>query len=299
MGFESTIDYLVHAARRVHEETGLLPHVNPGVMRREELVRLREVSVSAGIMLESTARRLCEKGGPHYGSPDKDPEVRLATLERAGELAVPFTTGILIGIGETRRERVEALLAIRDLDDRHGHVQEVIVQNFRAKAGTPMAAAPEPSLEDHLWTIAVARLVLGPGTSVQAPPNLRPGVLGRLIEAGLDDWGGVSPVTPDHVNPEAALAASDRARARHRGGGQIARAAAPDPSALRGRPRTVGRSGAPKRGTRGKRRPGAWARVGLVCGRRGAGTGEPRHRRVFRGAGASRAHKWEARIGYR
>ena len=203
MGFESTIDYLVHAARSVHEETGLLPHVNPGVMRREELARLREVSVSAGIMLESTARRLCEKGGPHYGSPDKDPEVRLATLERAGELAVPFTTGILIGIGETRRERVEALLAIRDLDDRHGHVQEVIVQNFRAKTGTPMAAAPEPSLEDHLWTIAVARLVLGPGTSVQAPPNLRPGVLARLIEAGLDDWGGVSPVTPDHVNPEA------------------------------------------------------------------------------------------------
>ena len=203
MGFESTIEYLIHAARRVHEETGLLPHVNPGVMRREELARLREVSVSAGIMLESTARRLCEKGGPHYGSPDKDPEVRLATLERAGELAVPFTTGILIGIGETRRERIEALLAIRDLDDRHGHVQEVIVQNFRAKAGTPMAAAPEPSLDDHLWTIAVARLVLGPGTSVQAPPNLRPGVLARLIEAGLDDWGGVSPVTPDHVNPEA------------------------------------------------------------------------------------------------
>ena len=203
MGFASTIDYLVHAARRVHEETGLLPHVNPGVMTRDELARLREVSVSAGIMLESASRRLCEKGGPHHGSPDKDPEVRLATLARAGELAVPFTTGILIGIGETRRERVESLLAIRDLEDRHGHIQEVIVQNFRAKPGTPMAAAPEPSLEDHLWTIAVARLVLGPGTSVQAPPNLRPGVLARLVEAGLDDWGGVSPVTPDHVNPEA------------------------------------------------------------------------------------------------
>ena len=202
-GFASTIDYLIHAARRVHEETGLLPHVNPGVMTGEELARLREVSVSAGIMLESVSRRLCEKGGPHYGSPDKDPEVRLATLARAGELAVPFTTGILIGIGETRRERVESLLAIRDLEDRHGHIQEVIVQNFRAKPGTPMAAAPEPSLEDHLWTIAVARLVLGPGTSVQAPPNLRPGVLARLVEAGLDDWGGVSPVTPDHVNPEA------------------------------------------------------------------------------------------------
>ena len=203
MGFASTIDYLGHAARRVHEETGLLPHVNPGVMQRDELARLREVSVSAGIMLESTAQRLCEKGGPHHGSPDKEPAVRLATLERAGELDVPFTTGILIGIGETRRERVEALLAIRDLDDRFGHIQEVIVQNFRAKPGTPMATAPEPSLEDHLWTIAVARLVLGPGTSVQAPPNLRPGVLVRLVEAGLDDWGGVSPVTPDHVNPEA------------------------------------------------------------------------------------------------
>ena len=203
MGFASTIDYLVHAARRVHEETGLLPHVNPGVMTREELARLREVSVSAGIMLESASRRLCEKGGPHYGSPDKDPVVRLATMERAGELAVPFTTGVLIGIGETRRERIESLLAIRDLEDRHGHIQEVIVQNFRAKPGTPMAQAPEPSLEDHLWTIAVARLVLGPGTSVQAPPNLRPGALARLVEAGLDDWGGVSPVTADHVNPEA------------------------------------------------------------------------------------------------
>ena len=203
MGFESTIDYLVHAARRVHEETGLLPHVNPGVMQRGELARLREVSVSAGIMLESTSRRLLEKGGAHYGSPDKDPEVRLATLERAGALAVPFTTGILIGIGETRRERVESLLAIRELHERHGHIQEVIVQNFRAKPGTPMAAAPEPSLEDHLWTISLARLVLGPDTSIQAPPNLRPGALARLIEAGLDDWGGVSPVTPDHVNPEA------------------------------------------------------------------------------------------------
>ena len=203
MGFESTIDYLVHAARRVHEETGLLPHVNPGVMQHDELARLREVSVSAGIMLESTSRRLCEKGGPHYGSPDKDPAVRLATLERAGALAVPFTTGILIGIGETRRERVESLLAIRDLADRHGHIQEVIVQNFRAKPGTPMAAAPEPTLEDHLWTIAAARLLLGPDTSVQVPPNLRPGALPRLVEAGIDDWGGVSPVTPDHVNPEA------------------------------------------------------------------------------------------------
>ncbi len=202
MGFDSTIDYLVHAARRVHEESGLLPHVNPGLMDDEALARLREVCVSAGLMLESSSTRLCEKGGPHYGSPDKHPARRLDVLERAGRMALPFTTGILIGIGETRRERIESLLAIREIDDRYGHIQEVIVQNFRAKAGTPMAAAAEPSLADHLWTIAMARLVFGPRISVQAPPNLRPGLLSRLLAAGLDDWGGVSPLTPDHVNPE-------------------------------------------------------------------------------------------------
>ncbi len=204
MGFASTIDYLVHAARRVHEESGLLPHVNPGLMNDDELVRLREVCVSAGLMLESTSMRLCEKGGPHYGSPDKDPARRLDVLERAGRIALPFTTGILIGIGETRIERIESLLAIRDIDDQYHHIQEVIVQNFRAKAGTPMATAPEPSLADHLWTIAMARLVFGPRISVQAPPNLRLGSLHRLLAAGLDDWGGVSPLTPDHVNPERA-----------------------------------------------------------------------------------------------
>ena len=324
MGFESTIDYLVHAARRVHEETGLLPHVNPGVMRREELARLREVSVSAGIMLESTARRLCEKGGPHYGSPDKDPEVRLATLERAGELAVPFTTGILIGIGETRRERVEALLAIRDLDDRHGHVQEVIVQNFRAKAGTPMAAAPEPSLEDHLWTIAVARLVLGPGTSVQAPPNLRPGVLGRLIEAGLDDWGGVSPVTPDHVNPEAPWPhLIELERATEAAGKSLAPRLPIHPRYVDDLERWVdpglrsavlaasdgqglGRESGWYAGDAEQAPVGPERAIGQGSDPSRTGTQETRsrHRRtspsaVFRGAGASRAHKWEARIGYR
>lgn len=204
MGFASTIDYLVHAARRVHEESGLLPHVNPGLMSDEELARLREVCVSAGLMLESTSTRLCEKGGPHHGSPDKHPARRLDVLERAGRMALPFTTGILIGIGETRIERVESLLAIRDIDDRHHHIQEVIVQNFRAKAGTPMAGASEPSLADHLWTIAMARLVFGPRISVQAPPNLRSEALHHLLAAGLDDWGGVSPLTPDHVNPERA-----------------------------------------------------------------------------------------------
>ena len=203
MGFESTLDYLHHVARRVLEETGLLPHLNPGTMTAEELERLRPVSPSMGIMLESLSDRLCEKGMPHYGSPDKVPAVRLATLERAGEAKIPFTTGILIGIGETRRERVESLLAIRDVHQRHGHIQEIIVQNFRAKPETKMAHAPEPDLNELLWTIAVARILFGPAMSVQAPPNLSPGVLPQIVDAGINDWGGVSPLTPDFVNPEA------------------------------------------------------------------------------------------------
>ncbi len=187
----------------MREATGLLPHVNPGVMSAGDLARLRQVSVSAGLMLESAAERLCERGGPHHGCPDKRPAVRLATIRAAGEQSIPFTSGILIGIGETRRERIEALLALRALHAEHGHLQEVIVQNFRAKPGTAMADAPEPALEDHLWTIAVARLVLPPEVSLQAPPNLNPDALDRLLAAGIDDWGGISPVTPDHVNPEA------------------------------------------------------------------------------------------------
>jgi len=203
LGAATTLDYLERAARAVFEETGLLPHLNPGVMDREALARLRRVSVSSGLMLESASARLAAPGGPHHGSPDKDPSVRLATLELAGELEVPFTTGILIGIGETRRERIESLLAIRALHERYGHVQEVIVQNFRAKPGTAMARAPEPSVDELVWTIAVARLVLGAEMNIQAPPNLSPGSLERLIDAGVNDWGGVSPITPDHVNPEA------------------------------------------------------------------------------------------------
>jgi FO synthase len=203
MGHATTIDYLVEVAGRVHEATGLLPHVNPGVMSRADLQRLRAVSVSAGLMLESSTERLCAPGGPHYGCPDKLPEVRLETIRLAGEARVPFTSGILIGIGETRPERIEALLALRALHDEHGHLQEIIVQNFRAKPGTGMAAAPEPSLDEHLWTIAAARLIFPPEMSVQAPPNLNPAALDRLLAAGINDWGGVSPVTPDHVNPEA------------------------------------------------------------------------------------------------
>ena len=203
LGHETTISYLKAMCALVLKETTLLPHVNPGIMTREEIASLREVSASAGIMLESTSDRLCQQGGVHYGSPDKVPAVRLDMIRLAGELAVPFTTGILIGIGETRAERIEALEAIRDLHAEHGHIQEVIVQNFRAKPATKLAEADEPDLDDLLWTIAAARLILPDDIHVQAPPNLSPGVYQALIGAGLDDWGGVSPVTPDHVNPEA------------------------------------------------------------------------------------------------
>ncbi len=203
MGYESTTEYLYAAAKAVFEETGLLPHLNPGNLSPEELAHLSSVSPSMGIMLESASERLCEKGMPHYGSPDKVPAVRLETLRNAGRARVPFTTGILIGIGETRQERVESLLAIREIHQEFGHIQEIIVQNFRAKAETKMVNAPEPDLNELLWTIAIARILFGPTMSVQAPPNLSPGVLPQIVHAGINDWGGVSPVTPDFVNPEA------------------------------------------------------------------------------------------------
>ena len=189
-------------AKLVLDETGLLPHLNPGIMSVDEVRRLRAVSVSQGIMLETASDRLSQNGGPHFGSPDKVPAVRLAAIAAAGEAKVPFTSGILIGIGETRRERIEALLALRDLHRQHGHLQEIIVQNFRAKPDTRMAHAPEPDAADHLWTIAVARIVFGAAMTIQAPPNLAGGKLEDMIGAGINDWGGVSPVTPDHVNPE-------------------------------------------------------------------------------------------------
>jgi FO synthase len=199
MGCESTLDYLAAAAAAVLEETSLLPHLNPGVLPRDRISTLKRVSASMGLMLETTSERLSERGGPHFGSPDKLPAARLATLRYAGEARVPFTTGILIGIGETREERVQALLAIAAAGPQ---VQEVIVQNFRAKPGTRMAGAPEPNLEELLWTIAAARLLLPPEVALQAPPNLSED-FGALLDAGIDDWGGVSPVTIDHVNPEA------------------------------------------------------------------------------------------------
>lgn len=204
LGHDSTLSYLREMAEAVYRETGLLPHLNPGLLSDADYAALRPVSASMGLMLESISDRLCERGGPHYGSPDKVPARRLAAIEAAGRARVPFTTGLLIGIGETRDERLQALLAIRDLHRRYGHIQEVIIQNFRAKAGTKMAAHPEPSLEEHLWTIAAARMVLGSQMVIQAPPNLHNrDELAALLRAGVNDWGGVSPVTPDHVNPEA------------------------------------------------------------------------------------------------
>jgi len=203
LGHESTLSYLAAMAKLVLDETGLLPHLNAGVMGSEDLKALRRVSVSQGIMLESASPRLLEKGAAHHGSPDKVPAARLETIAEAGRLAIPFTSGILIGIGETRLERIEALLELRQLHEEHGHLQEVIIQNFRAKPGTKMANAPEPSTEELLWTIAVARLILGANANIQAPPNLSPDALAQILRAGINDWGGVSPVTPDHVNPEA------------------------------------------------------------------------------------------------
>jgi FO synthase len=202
MGFESTVAYLAHVAGRVLEETGMIPHANPGVLNREELAALRQVSGSQGLMLEQATPRLLGAGEAHWASPDKRPEARLETIRLAGELRIPFTTGLLIGIGESMRERAETIAVLAGLAERE-HVQELIVQNFRAKPGTRMAGAPEPAMEDLLRAVAVTRLACGPGPNVQAPPNLSPEEYGLLAGAGINDWGGVSPVTMDYVNPEA------------------------------------------------------------------------------------------------
>lgn len=202
LGYTRTIDYLQAMAELVLKETGLLPHLNPGVLSAEDYAQLRPAAASMGIMLESAAARLCERGGAHFGSPDKLPAVRLAAIDAAGSARVALTSGILIGIGETREERLQSLLALRDSHQRHGQLQEIIVQNFVPKAGTKMAQSPAPSQAELLWTIAMARLSFGPEMSIQAPPNLSAGRLTELVAAGINDWGGVSPVTPDHVNPE-------------------------------------------------------------------------------------------------
>jgi FO synthase len=221
LGYASTHAYLAAMCELVLRETSLLPHVNPGVMTREDIAMLRRGSVSQGIMLENVSARLSEKGQVHYGSPDKHPDVRLETIRLAGEAQVPFTSGILIGIGETRAERIASLLALRALHQRYGHIQEIIIQNFRAKPNTKLARAPEPDLEDLLWTAAVARLIFGATMNLQAPPNLTPEQYPQLIAAGINDWGGVSPVTPDHVNPEAPWPQIDALRRRTEAAGKM------------------------------------------------------------------------------
>jgi len=204
LGFERTLEYLAAMCSLVLEKTGLLPHSNPGLMGADDLRRLRETNVSVGLMLESASPRLGRPGGPHWRAPDKVPSLRLRTIEDAGRLSMAFTTGILIGIGETPEERVDALLAIRAAHEKYGHIQEVIVQPFRAKPDIRMAQAPEPSKEDLQRTIAVARLILRGEINLQSPPNLLSEDYPDLLKAGINDWGGISPVTKDFINPEAA-----------------------------------------------------------------------------------------------
>lgn len=202
LGYNSTLHYLEAMCERVVRETSLLPHPNPGLLSSEWLKRLAKWSPSIGLMLETTNQNLLAPGAAHDDAPDKLPSKRLRTIEEAGKLGIPFTTGILIGIGETLEDRVDSLLAIRDLHQRYGHIQEVIIQNFRVKPNIPMAHWPEPSREDMLRTVAVARLLM-PEMNIQAPPNLSAPYYEELIDAGINDWGGVSPLTPDFINPEA------------------------------------------------------------------------------------------------
>src|SRR5579864_9555268 len=203
-GFARTLDYLAALSELVLDRVGLLPHANPGVMDRPALERLKESNASVGLMLENVSVRLMHEGLPHAKAPDKVPALRLRTIEEAGKLSMAFTTGILMGIGETLEERIDSLFAIRALHEKYGHIQEVIVQNFRVKPDILMAQHPEPSLDDMLRTLAMARLILGPHMNLQAPPNLSYADFPRLLEAGINDWGGISPVTKDFINPEAA-----------------------------------------------------------------------------------------------
>jgi FO synthase len=226
-GHRRTLDYLYEACRTVVEETGLLPHSNPGLMSRTDLRRLRDVNASMGLMLESISEGLLLPGGAHDNAPDKKPAARLRTMAEAGKLRIPFTTGILIGIGESWAERIESLLAIRDLHERYGHIQEVIIQNFRAKPAIPMRGHPNASRDDMLKTIALARLIFGPAMNLQAPPNLTPAGYELYLDAGINDWGGVSPLTPDFINPEAPWPALQRLREKSAAAGFQLKARAP------------------------------------------------------------------------
>jgi 7,8-didemethyl-8-hydroxy-5-deazariboflavin synthase CofG subunit len=223
LGYDRTLEYLAAMCELVLEKTGLLPHSNPGVMGEDDLRRLRETNVSVGLMLESASPRLLRVGGAHWKAPDKVPSVRIRTLENAGRLSMAFTTGILIGIGETLEERVDALLAIHAVHQQFGHIQEVIVQPFRAKPDIRMAQAPEPSVEELKRTIAVARLILGGEMNIQSPPNLLAEDYPDLLQAGINDWGGISPVTKDFINPEAAWPQISSLASRSAGAGFVLR----------------------------------------------------------------------------
>ena len=222
-GYARTLDYLAAMCELVLENTGLLPHANPGVMDGAALDKLKESNASVGLMLENVSVRLMHDGLPHANAPDKVPSLRLRTMEEAGKRSIAFTTGILIGIGETMEERIDSLLAIRAMHKKYGHIQEVIVQNFRAKPDTPMAQHEEPSLEEMLRTLAIARLILGAQMNLQAPPNLSYQDFPRLLDAGINDWGGISPVTKDFINPEAAWPQISRLRAETEARGFVLR----------------------------------------------------------------------------
>jgi FO synthase len=226
-GHRRTLDYLLEACRIVVEDTGLLPHSNPGIMSKGDLRHLKEFNASMGLMLESTSERLLLPGGAHDNAPDKKPAARLRVIAEAGKLEIPFTTGILIGIGENWLERIDSLLAIRQLHERYGHIQEVIIQNFRAKPTIPMRSHPDASREDMRKTIALARLIFGAAMNLQAPPNLTPTGYQLYLEAGINDWGGVSPLTPDFINPEAPWPALQRLQEKSSEAGFQLKARAP------------------------------------------------------------------------
>lgn len=202
-GYRNTIDYVRAICELILDQTKLLPHANPGTMSRNEISLLKEVNSSMGLMLENSSERLCQPGGPHEHAPSKRPRARMNTIQFAGELKIPFTTGLLIGIGETREERIDSLFAIKELHEIFGHIQEVIIQNFRAKPETVMEQAAEPDMDDVMWTVAIARLILGRDMNIQVPPNLTAENYDKYLDAGINDWGGISPLTIDFVNPEA------------------------------------------------------------------------------------------------
>ena len=278
-GYEDTLSYVRAMAILVLEETGLLPHLNPGVMNEQDFQRLKPVAPSMGMMLETTAERLfTERGAPHFGSPDKDPKVRLQVLEDAGRAQVPFTTGILIGLGETPAERVDAIFALQRASRAHHGIQEVIVQNFRAKPDTKMRDTPDAELADLAATIAVTRLVLGADARIQAPPNLVGEQYQLILDAGIDDWGGVSPLTPDHVNPERPWPQIDElAQVTKNGGLHAARAADDLPAVPAGAVARPARRRARRRPGRSRQRPGR--RVGDAAGPPAARTRRERRQR--------------------